>query len=553
MLKELRVKNYAIIDELSVEFEPGLNVLTGETGAGKSIIIGALGIALGQRAYTEMIKSGAEEATVEAFFDVEAPPILQEMGIEAPDGIIIKRVLSRSGKTKAYVNNSLVNIQSLNALGKVLVDVHGQHEHQSLLSAENQLNLLDHFGKLLGVREEVTKAYSDAESLSRKIESIKANARASEQKLELLQYQANEIESASLEDGEDAKLEEERSILANLTRLRELSEGAYDDIYGAEGSALERLSRAAAALKEVAAIDNGVQEVLEVIEQALALTEDASHSLRSHKDKYDADPARLEAVDDRLELIGKLKKKYGDSIADIRSFLANVKEDLEAIETSSESVEEMEKELQEKRKKLDSLCSELTEKRRKASSSLETSVLDVLKDLALEKADFKVYMRPAPVSSSGADDVEFLFSANKGEQPKSLTKVASGGELSRIMLAIKSVLRGADEIPVLVFDEVDAGIGGKTAHNVAQKLKETSKDHQVLLITHLPQIASVADMHAHILKESKGKGVTVTLKRLTGKERQEEIARMLSGHVTDTSLEHAREILGKGGGKSARR
>lgn len=546
MLKELRVKNYAIIDDLSVDFEPGLNVLTGETGAGKSIIIGALGIALGQRAYTEMIKTGTEEAVVEAFFDIENHPALEDMGIDGAGGIIIRRVVSRTGKTRAYVNDTLVSVQSLASIGRGLVDIHGQNEHQSLLSPENQLRLLDHFGGLDGLREEVSNAFHDTEALRRKIEDLKAGARAAAQKLDLLKFQVGEIESASLEPGEDEKLEEERSILSNLNRLRELTESAYGELYGSEGSALERLSRAVTDLKDMSSIDSSVEEIIKVLEQALALSEDASHSLRAHKDRYEADPARLEAVEDRLEQIKKLKKKYGDTIDDILAFFENAKDELASIETSGESIEEMEKDLSGKEEKLRALAGELSKKRRKVAGKLESSILQVLKDLALEKSDFKVDLKEAPASSSGADYAEFLFSANIGEELKPLGKVASGGELSRIMLAVKSVLRDADEIPVLVFDEVDAGIGGKTAHNVARKLKETAKNHQVLLITHLPQIASVAAMHARILKEDSARGVSVKVKKLSGKDRQEEIARMLSGRITETSLEHAREIIEKG-------
>jgi DNA repair protein RecN (Recombination protein N) len=548
MLKELRVKNFAIIDELSVDFGPGLNVLTGETGAGKSIIIGALGIALGQRAYTEMIKTGADEAVVEAFFDIERHPYLEELGIDGSDGIIIRRVVSRSSKTKAYINDTIVNLQSLNSLGKMLVDIHGQNEHQSLLSPENQLRLLDHFGGLDTLRAEVAEAFNKGEALRRKVEAAKAGARESAQKLDLLKFQTNEIEAASLEDGEDVKLAEERTILANLSRLTELTESAYEEIYGSEGAAIERLSRAVSALKEMSSMDKSTEEVIQVLQQALAIAEDASHSLRAYKDRYDADPARLEAVEDRIELIKKLKKKYGETVADVLSYLEKAKGELASIETSDESIGEMEEELKKNEEAFDKLAGGLSKKRRKVSGGLESSIIGVLKDLALEKSNFKVDIRPAPASSTGADEVELLFSANKGEDLKPLVRVASGGELSRIMLAIKSVLRGADEIPVLVFDEVDMGIGGKTAQNVARKLKETSKDHQVLLITHLPQIASAADIHAHIHKDSAGKGVKVTLRTLSGKDRQEEIARMLSGRITEASLKHARELIEKNAG-----
>jgi DNA repair protein RecN (Recombination protein N) len=548
MLKELRVKNYAIIDELSLEFEPGLNVLTGETGAGKSIIIGALGVALGQRAYTEMIKTGAPEAVVEAFFDIGDHPLLGEMGIDGSEGIVIRRVVSRAGKTKTYINDTMVNVQSLASLGSRLVDIHGQNEHQSLLSSDNQLRLLDRFGGLDPLREKVALQFRETEALRGKIEGLKAGAREAEQRLDLLKFQVSEIESAALEPGEDERLEEEQAILSNLNRLNELTEGAYAGLYGDEGSTVERLTHAVSSLKEMSSIDKSVEEIIRVLEQALALTEDASHSLRAHKDRYEPDPSRLEAVGDRLELIRKLKKKYGDTIADILAFLERAKGELGSIETSGESLEEMEDALRHGEERLHALAGELSKKRKTVAANLESSVTEVLKDLALEKSEFRVKLEESPVSAAGSDEVEILFSANLGEAAKPLSKVASGGELSRIMLAIKSILREADEIPVLVFDEVDAGIGGKTAHNVARKLKETSKTHQVLLITHLPQIASAADVHARILKVGAGGGVAVKVEKLSGRERQEEVARMLGGRITDTSLKHAREIIEKGSG-----
>ncbi len=550
MLRELKVSNYAIIDEAQVGFEDGLNVLSGETGAGKSIIIGALGIALGQRAYTEMIRTGAKEAAVEAFFDVRDHPLLGQMGIESSDGIIIRRVVSASGKTKAYVNNVMVTVQALAALGDTLVDIHGQNEHQSLLAQDNQMRLLDSFGGLDSLSAKVSRAYHEAESLRKGIESIKEGAQAAAQRLDLLKYQADEIESAQLVPDEDVRLEEERQVLANLGRLRDLIESSYATLYGDEGSAIEKLANVSTALREMSAIDKDVSDALSVIEQALAISEDASHSIRALKDKYEADPERLSAVEDRLELIKSLKRKYGGSISSILGFLDIAKGELARAETSEESLEEMEEELAEKEKALVKAASELSARRKKAAARLATAVLKVLKGLALEKSEFKVEVSEAPISSSGTDSVEFLFSANRGEALKPLGRAASGGELSRIMLAVKSVLREADDIPVLIFDEVDAGIGGKTAHNVARKLKEASAGRQVLCVTHLPQIASAADNHILIEKNATGGRVGVGLRKLSGNDRQKEIARMLSGSITDTSLEHARELLEKAGRKA---
>jgi DNA repair protein RecN (Recombination protein N) len=545
MLRELHVRNFAIIDELSLAFGPGLNILTGETGAGKSIIIGALGIALGQRAYTEMIKTGCKEASVEASFDAPDSPVLARLGLEASDGVIIRRAISAAGKTKAYINDTLVTVQTLAELGKALVDVHGQHDHQSLLSTDNQLRIVDYYGGLERERAEVGTLYEEAQTLRNRFDDIRQNARERAQKMDLLKFQINEISSASLSEGEDARLEEERQILSNLSRLIELVESSYALLYSDDGSCMERLSTTESNLREMASIDHSVSEILNSLEQAVPLIEDVSLSIRDIKDKYDMDPNRLSAIEDRLELIRTLKRKYGDTIEAILEYMENAIKESEAIEHSDETAEALEKELKEREAEVDRAASELSRKRSKVSIKFQKAVLDVLQGLALEKSDFMVSMASAPVSATGTDALEFLFSANKGEEPKPLNKVASGGELSRIMLAMKSVLRGVDDIPVLVFDEVDAGIGGKTAQNVAGKLKEISKDRQVLCITHLPQIASQAGSHYLIEKGVKNRKVYVNVIELSGKARREEIARMLSGSVTDTSLEHAKEIIGE--------
>lgn len=543
MLRELRVRNFAIIDELALEFRPGLNVLTGETGAGKSIVIGALGTALGQRAYTEMIKTGSKEATVEAYFAVPRHPVLDNLGIASEDGIIIRRNISSTGKTRAYVNDTMVNVQSLAELGRTLVDIHGQHEHQSLLSTDHQLRLLDYYGRLDGERASVEAAFHEVQNLQRRIDSLHQSERERAQRLDLLRFQINEIASSNLEEAEDTRLEEERSVLANLHRLNELLEESYGLLYSTEGACLEKLSQALSRLREMASMDRSVAEPLSVLESALPLVEDVSHSLRGYKDTYSAEPGRLAYVEDRLELIKTLKRKYGDTVGEILKYGKEAEEEVRSLEKSGEISEALEGELREKTTAIENAASGLSEKRKKAARELEAATKAVLKGLALEKADFSIEMRKVQVSPSGSDSVEFFFSANKGEALKPLGKVASGGELSRIMLAIKSALRDADDKPVLIFDEVDAGIGGKTAHNVARRLKELSRGRQVLCITHLPQIAALADSHLLIEKGSKRDSVYVMVREVSGEERQREIARMLSGKVTETSLRHAREIM----------
>ena len=543
MIREIRLRNFAIIEALDAEFGPGLNVLSGETGAGKSIIVGALCIALGQRAYAEMIKTGASEATVEVFLDDKDHPLLGEMGIDGGEGIIIKRVVSATGKSRAYVNGSMLNLQRLAALGETLVDIHGQHEHQSLLAQDNQLMLLDSYGKCGALRDEVAEKFAQCEALRKKLNSVREGAKAAAERLDLLRFQTGEIEAASLEPGEDETLEEESAVLANQGRLKELIEQAYGLVYGQEGSASEKLSSSVQALKEMAGFDKGVQDTLDVLAQAMDITEDISHSLRTRKDMYEADPARLQAVQERLDQITGLKKKYGPTLSGVLAFAEASRAELESAATSGESARELEAALAEMDSELMGLAVRLSAKRKKAAGPLKDIIVNVLGELALAKARFEVAVGEAPVSATGADIVEFLFSANPGEALKPLTKVASGGELSRIMLAVKSVLRRDDDIPVLVFDEVDAGIGGKTAHNVARKLKETSVGRQVLCVTHLPQIASAADRHMLIEKHSTGGSTSVSMRVLREQDRREEVARMLGGKVTDTSLKHAGEML----------
>jgi len=546
MLRQLRIKDFAIIDALTVDFGPGLNVLTGETGAGKSIIVDALGLTLGARAQTDMIRTGKNETTVEAFFDVPAHPHLEKLGIAAEDGVILRRHLLSTGKGRAYINDTMVNVQTLVEVGRSLVDIHGQHEHQSLLSTDNQRGMLDAYGKLLDERGELEELFREVESLRRELSALRRNLVEKEQRKDLLGYQIQEIDSASLRTGEDDALTEERAILANLAKLNELTDGAYLLLYRGEGSSSEKLSQAISMLREVSRIDHGITETLALLESALPLVQDAAASLRQYSDRYDADPGRLDHVEERLDFIKRLERKYGQGIERILQHRDNAVKELGEIAFSDERLKELDGLLAGKEKGLYERADRLSAGRKAVSEKIGQAVESVLGELAMAKADFAIEIKPAPLSASGVDSVEFVFSANRGEPPKPLQRVASGGELSRVMLALKGILAEVDNIPVLIFDEVDAGIGGRTAESVGRRLKNLSKRRQVLCITHLPQIAAMADRHVMIEKVQRREGVYVTLKGLSRKEREEEIARMLSGKVTDISLRHARELLGSG-------
>jgi DNA repair protein RecN (Recombination protein N) len=552
MLRELRIRNLAIIDNLTVRFGSGLNVLTGETGAGKSIIVDALGLALGNRAQSDLIKSGEKEASVQAWFEIgdcecESFP---DAGIDMSEGLIIRRVLSSAGKSRAFINDTMVTQQTLAEVGRRLVDIHSQHEHQSLLSPEMQMVLLDSYGRLQSERGKVESLFREVDLLRDELEGLKEKVKERAQRLDLLKFQINEIDGAVLKTGEEKELEEERKILANLNRLRELAETAYSDLYGSEGSCTELLSSVIMRVREICAIDNGMEDTLNLLESAKPLLDDAAFALRGHRERYEGEPQRLEMVEDRLELIGKLRKKYGDSVEKILNHRVDAEKELEALESTDERLDLLSGEFALKEQELFGAAASLSKKREKTALELEGLVASALEELAFGHALFRIEIRQErggdgreKVGPAGMDRVEFLFSANPGEPPKPLSKVVSGGELSRVMLAMKSILADVDRVPVLIFDEVDAGIGGKTAESVGKKLDRISETHQLLCITHLPQIASFGDHHLKIEKKEKGGGVHVEVRELDGGERQDEIARMLSGKVTELSRRHAGELL----------
>jgi DNA repair protein RecN (Recombination protein N) len=542
MLKELRIKNLAIIDDLTVRFEGGLNVLTGETGAGKSIIVDALSLALGSRAHADLVRSGEKEAMIQAYFDVEGDDI-PDLGIDVSDGLILRRSLSPSGKSKAYMNDIMISLQNLGEIGKCLVDIHGQHEHQSLMDIDRHRALLDSYGKLHEDRDRVGELYRDVHSLRREKDDLQHMIKERIYRQDLLRFQVNEIETARLMPGEKEALIEEKSILSNLERLRELTEMSYDMLHGAEGSCTEKLSSVIARVKEMSSLDQRLSETLHVLESALPFIEDAALSLRGLKNTYNLEPERLDEVEERIELIKSLERKYGKDVETVMRYKDEAEEELGTLEMTDERLNAVDAEIKEKEGMLFEVALSLSDKRKMVARTIEELVKMELKDLAFTDAEFRIDVKQESITSAGFDRVEFLFSANPGEPPKPLSKVASGGELSRVMLALKNILADVDNLPVLIFDEVDAGIGGRTAESVGKKLKKISDKHQVLCTTHLPQIASLGDFHLQITKRQRNGKVYVEVKEISGRERQDEIARMLSGKITDASLKHAKELL----------
>ncbi|MGB9716003.1 MAG: DNA repair protein RecN [Thermodesulfovibrionales bacterium] len=543
MLKELRIKNLAIIDDLTIRFEKGFNVLTGETGAGKSIIVDALSIALGNRAQSELVRSGEREADVQAYFEVDKDNI-SDLGIDTSGELILRRTVANTGKSRAYINDTMVSLQGLLNVGVSIVDIHGQHEHQSLLSIDKQKLLLDSFGKLHDEREKVETLFKEVQGLNRERNELRQKIKEKSQRLDLLRFQIQEIDSASLKPGEKESLIEEKTVLSNLNRLKELTEQAYSMIYSSEGSCTEKLSSVIKKVKEMCSIDPSTSDVLNLLESAIPFIEDAAISLRGLKEKYDIEPDRLSEIEERLELIKRLEKKYGEGIESVLKYRDEAEKELKSLEYTDERLNYLDAEIKVKEELLIKSANELSEKRKMVAKEIEELVMKELYELSFRNAEFRIDIKEVPITSTGIDRIEFLFSANIGEPPKPLSKVASGGELSRIMLALKSILADVDNIPVLIFDEVDAGIGGKTAERVGKKLKAISKRHQVLCTTHLAQIASLGDLHLKIEKVDIDGRVSVEVKELSGNDRVNEIARMLSGRITEVSLKHAKELLG---------
>jgi DNA repair protein RecN (Recombination protein N) len=550
MLHALHIENLAIIDRLEVAFEAGFNALTGETGAGKSILIDALNLALGERADISLIRAGAEKLRVNAVFEVPNDPelhaLLGELGVEPEDGLLyLSREVHTSGRSIARINGQPVPVSALKALGERLIDMHGQHEHQSLLKPSSHLEFLDRWlgEPALKLRQQVREAVSALRQTERELQEIVAREREREQMLDLYRFQVDEIRAANLQVGEDEQLETEARRLVYAEKLVALAGNAYDALMGEHG-AYDQAASASRNLTDIARIDPSVSPWGEMLESALVQLEEVAHNLRAYAESIEYDPARLEAVIERQELIKRLKRKYGDTIEAVLQYADEAAAKLHALETQTERRAELEAELARLQESAHALCEQLSALRRDGAQRFANAVQTVLRTLAMERAQFTVEVRPKPMDATGADSVEFLFSANPGEPPRPLSKIASGGEMSRVMLALKTVLADAAPVPTLVFDEIDAGIGGRTAHAVGEQIAQLARHCQILCVTHLPQIACRANHHLLIEKHTDGAMTRVAVQPLTGEARVQEIARMLAGTPTETALQHARELLG---------
>jgi DNA repair protein RecN (Recombination protein N) len=559
MLRELRIQNFAIIDRLEIQFHEQLNVLTGETGSGKSILVDAVDLLLGGRASSEQIRTGSEEAVLEAAFQISADGLIAEqlhemdLPVERGEDLIIRRVLTRTGKSRAQINGCLVTIGQLQQLGNLLVDIHGQHEHQSLLKPEQQLYLLDAFGKLLPLREDCHRHYLVFQKVRDELAELTSRERDRFQREDLLKFQVQEIGSAQLSPGEDQRLEQERNVLSNAARLAVLADEAYQCLYNSDGAILSQLARVESLVAELVRTDDRMKEMAETCSGAAAQLQEIAGRLRDYKEEIEYDPKRLEQIEDRLHLIASLKKKYAPVIEAILAFHQKAQDDLAILSTSDERLKTLQSALEEGRLKYADLAKRLTQERTRAARSLEKKVENELAQLKMGRTKFEIRIESREkideFGPTGADAIEFLVAPNPGEAPKPLARIASGGELSRIMLSLKSILAALDRVPTLIFDEVDAGIGGGVAEVVGQRLKDLARHRQVLCVTHLAQIASQAATHFTVEKMLSGGRTVTKVKKLEKGDRVEEIARMLGGReLTSTAVKHAREMLDLGAG-----
>ncbi len=582
MLEELTITNFAIIDRLTVRFDPGFNVLTGETGAGKSIIIDAVGAVLGGRVSAEMVRSGTDLARVEGIFtlDDENDPVVDllrehELLDDGEGAVILRREINVNGRSTARVNGRAVPVALLGRLGELLVDIHGQSEHLSLFRVDEHLELLDRYAGLTSRRAQLAALVEDLRRVRRERDGLLAAQADAARRLDLLRYQVEEIEKADLRPGEEDELLSEKRLLANAERLALLATAASDDLSGDENrrGVLDALGRASSTLADLVKLDESQQETLEQLNGALYTLEEVARGLRSYADSIEADPARLAEIEERLDLLQRLKRKYGATIAEVIEFGQEAARQQDELVNSEERLEQLDAEIELLKGRIGELAGELSLRRREAADHLSAAVEGELRDLNMARARFAVTMtrRPDPegvpavpgdeggqalpsfagdggetryaFDERGIDRVEFLISPNPGEDLKPLARIASGGEASRLMLALKTILSAVDRTPTLIFDEVDTGVGGRGGQVVGEKLRLLGETHQVLCITHLPQVAALGAEHLRVVKRVDAGRTHTDVEPLRGPERVEELAAMLGGTPPPPSAFKAAEEL----------
>jgi DNA repair protein RecN (Recombination protein N) len=557
MLLELYIKNIALVDEIRVDFDKGLNVLTGETGAGKSVIVGAIMQILGDRADTRVIREGEKSALVEGSFDCSAVPRVREqlvrqgIALDQDQVMIIRREFSQDGRNKCYINGYLTTLSCVKAIGDPLVDIHSQNDHQSLLRKNTHLDFLDRCGGLWPEREKIEDLYSKLRKMKSELEEIDRTRQQNERMREMNEFHLKEIDSAQLTTGEEDELRNRRRVLLNAERLHELLSSLYGELKDSDNSAISLVRSASRHLSEAAKIDERLTDPLRLLEESLVSIEEAANSARENMDSMDFSLQELEATEERLQLILSLKRKFGSTIEEILKYRNEIREELGKMTHRDEDAGKLRKEIEKLEKRLRSLSEALSRKRREQASIMSTSVVKELKQLGMEHGKFSVRVDQHEISRTGIDDIEFLISPNLGEQLKPLREIASSGEISRIMLAIKTVLGENDSTPVLIFDEIDVNIGGNTAVGVGERLSAIGEGHQVICITHMPQVARFADTHFRVRKEVRNRRTLTYVDKLNKDERAEELARMFGSSPDErTSTRPAKTMTRKRKGGS---
>jgi DNA repair protein RecN (Recombination protein N) len=553
MLSELRIRNFALIDALSVRLGPGLNVLTGETGAGKSIIVGALSLLLGERASADVVRAGAERATVEGVFELgEGEDVrrwLDERGVEAEEGLLVlKREVAVEGRNRAWVNGSPTTASLLGEVGAMLVSLHGQHEHQTLLRREEQRAILDGYAGNDSLLERVRASFHALRSLRQEVEQLEARRREVAARADFLRFQADEIEAADLRPDEETELEEEQRRLSHSEELMSLASALSEALNVADESLVSQLAALRRGVEQLVRIDHAQQEAVELFDNAYYSLEELGNRMTEYAGSVEHDPARLEEIRARQDLLYRLKSKYGPALTDVIAAGERAREELALMDSADGEIDALRRREAEARATLEGAAAELTARRADAMHALADEVNAVLPELGMQGGRFEAVALPlAAPGAGGAQEVEFRITLNKGFDPRPLAQVASGGELSRVMLALKTILARLDAVPTVVFDEVDAGVGGRVALQLGDKLRQVAGSHQVFAITHLPQIASRAHVHLLVRKAERAGITTTEIDLLEPDERVREVARMLGGDPESVvSLRHARELLDRG-------
>lgn len=545
MLAKLKIENIAIIELADIDFEDGFNVMTGETGAGKSIIIDSINAVTGERTSKELIRTGAESGRVSAVFENtggEVSELLNEMGIECDGSVILSRLIKKDGKNICTVNGNPVTVSTLKAIGSHLINIHGQHDSQSLLQPENHCSFIDDFGENQSLIEKYTKSYENLLDIQSKIRSIDTDEQQKARRIDMLTYQINELEEAEITVGETETLTQRRSFLRNAQDIIDALNSAYESLM-ADGGGIDSVSDAAYELENAAGMYDGAAAVSQRITDAKYELEDCCSEIRSLLSSAESDPDELDEVEERLDLLKRMSSKYGATEEKMLAFLENAKAELESINLSAERLEQLEKEKEKALAETKQLADKLTQRRQKAGEQLSKRICSELKFLDMPNVRFTASRKEKPLSPDGADEIEFLISPNVGEEPKPLAKIASGGELSRIMLAIKNVLSGnSDE--TMIFDEIDTGVSGSAARKIAEKLSQVSQGRQVICVTHLAQIAAQADCHFMIDKFVKNRKTFTRVTHLDYNGRTEELARLMGAGDDKTAfIKSAQELL----------